>query len=183
MKQGFQMGRRVLALLVGFTTLVTSICVVDAVDSRPSDLFVIERNKNRNLVQYTMRLDSNCNPVADAPVGAYWRMLERGPDATESVGWFERRAYGFASQEQQTDGWNVRLRALPSRLVKVQARRSGEGCTVEASTSIGGGQAILERIYVFATEPALIPRVIYIDIQGRAPDGTPVSERVEALDR
>jgi hypothetical protein len=177
------MVRTVLALLVGFTTLVTSVGVVDAVDTRPSDLFVIERNKNRNLVQYTLRLDANCNPVGDAPVEAYWRMLEVGPDATESVGWLERRAYGVASQEQQTDGWNVRLRALPSRLVKVQARRSEDGCTVEASTSIGGGPAILQRIQVFATEPALIPQVLYIEIQGRAPDGTPVSERVEAAER
>ena len=175
--------RRILALLVGFTTLVAPFYVIDAVDTRPSDLFVIERNKNRNLVQYTLRLDANCNPVGDAPVEAYWRMLEIGPDATESVGWFERRAYGFASQEQQTDGWNVRLRALPSRLVKVQARRSEEGCTVEASTSIAGGPAILQRIQVFATEPALIPRVLHIDIQGRAPDGTPVSERVQAAER
>jgi hypothetical protein len=177
------MVRRILALVAGFTTLVAPLCGIDAVDTRSSDLFVIERNKNRNLVQYTLRLDSNCNPVGDAPVEAYWRMLEVGPEATESVGWFERRAYGFASQEQQADGWNVRLRALPSRTVKVQARRSEEGCAVEAFTSIGGVQATLQRIQVFATEPALIPRVIHIDIQGRTPDGTPVSERVDAAER
>jgi hypothetical protein len=39
------------------------------------DLFVIERNKNRNLVQYSVRLDAACAPVGDEPLECFWRML------------------------------------------------------------------------------------------------------------
>jgi hypothetical protein len=152
-------------------------------DGRAADLFFIERNKNRNLVQYTFRLDPECNAADDTPVGAFWRMLEEGPDATESVGVLERRAYGIASQVPETDGWSVRLKALPSRTVTIRTRAADGRCQVEAYTAIRGRPARLRSIYVYADESSLIPSVVYIDIRGESPDGAPVSERVEASDR
>lgn len=150
---------------------------------RTADLFFIERNKNRNLVQYTFRLDPGCNAADDSPVGAYWRMLEEGPDATESVGILERRAYGIASQVPEADGWSVRLKALPSRAVTIRTHAADGRCHIEAYTAIQGRPARLRSIYVFADESSLIPSVVYIDVRGESADGSPVSERIEASDR
>lgn len=152
-------------------------------NDRTADLFFIERNKNRNLVQYTFRLDPECSAADDAPVAAHWRMLEEGPDATESVGLLERRAYGIASQEPGDDGWSVRLRALPSRVVTIRTRAAEGRCQVSAYTAIRGRPARLRSIYVFAEESRLIPSVVFIDLRGESADGSPVAERIEASDR
>ena len=149
-----------------------------AVPSAGHDLFVIERNKNKNLVQYAVRLDAACAPVGDEPLGCFWRMLEQGPEATEEVGVFERRAYGIADQECRPEGVTVHLRAVPERPVTVRTTRDGGACRAEAYTRIDGAEARLTRIYVMADEAALLPSVTYIDLFGVAPDGRPLSERL-----
>jgi hypothetical protein len=164
--------------LVPLLALIAASLLDAAVPSAGHDLFVIERNKNRNLVQYQVRLDEGCTPVGDEPLGCFWRMIEQGPEVTEEVGVFERRAYGVADQECRADGVIVHLRAVPERPVTVRTTRDGGACRAEAYTRINGAEARLTRIYVMADEAALLPSVKHIDLFGVAPEGRAVTERL-----
>ena len=162
----------------GILALLVAPLLDAAAPSAVHDLFVIERNKNRNLVQYRVRLDADCVPAGDEPIDCYWRMLEKGPDAVEAVGLFEQAAYGIGRQECHSDGLIVRLKALPERVVTVRAGFDGGACRARAYTRIDGAEARLTRVYVMADEGAWLPSVLYVDLFGVAADGREVRERL-----
>jgi len=144
------------------------------------DLFFVERNKNRNLVQFTVTLDHACAPLADEPVGSYWRMLEVGPDATEPVGFLERQAYGVDRQERVGGRLRVRLKALPERELVVRTTRTDDGCHAEAWTAIQGQPARLTRVSVMADESSFWRTPLHVDLHGLDAADRPVRERIEA---
>jgi hypothetical protein len=60
---------------------------------------------------YAIHLDSQCVPVGDAPVYAFWHMQEKGPAVIEPLLSRVERAYGIASQRvlvRGTEGWQGR---------------------------------------------------------------------------
>ncbi len=145
-------------------------------------LFTISKSENRNQVQYVVRVDEHCVPVNEAPAWAYWRMVELGPTRTEPLLAREQRAYGLAGQwvlERGAEGGRVRivLRAVPSRPIEVETRRSPAGTCVATSTMvIAGAPAHLFGVYARLRWPV---GVDYLDIQGWSLDGTRVvTERV-----
>jgi len=166
------------ARLAVLALLVASPLLDAAAPTSQVDVFVIERNKNKNLVQYSVRLDAACRPAGDEPLSCFWRMLEESPDATEDVGLFERTAYGIGDQECGADGVRVQLKAVPARAVTIRVAPQGGRCRAEAFTRIDGAEARLSRVYVFADETKLVPTVEYVDLFGHAPDGRAVTERL-----
>jgi hypothetical protein len=100
-------------------------------------LFSISKSENRNQVRYAVRVDSECRPVGEAPVHAYWQNLEQGPTNTSPLLWMEQRAYGLSSQQiESADQVRVRLRALPERAIVVHTARSGNSCVAQAATTV-----------------------------------------------
>ncbi len=71
------------ALLVLLISSATSMARSDAPRALP--LFTISKSENKNQVQFAINVDERCAPIGEAPVFAYWRMLEKGPDATEPL--------------------------------------------------------------------------------------------------
>jgi hypothetical protein len=72
--------------------------------SQPAELpsaIVIAKSSNRNEVHYAVRVDDACAPYGPAPVRPYWRMLERGPKATEALRENELRVLGLQYQARQ----------------------------------------------------------------------------------
>jgi hypothetical protein len=168
---------RALVILCGVWVLPSAFAEDSA--STRVDLFVIERNKNRNLVQYVVRLDRDCRPVGEAPVEVYWRMLEIGPEATEDIGVFEQMAYGIKSQVRRGSEFDLRLEALPEKALRVRTSKGAAGeCVAGAYGSIKGSEGRLRRIFVQADEGALMPSVRHIDISGVTAAGAPLSERL-----
>jgi hypothetical protein len=115
-------------------------------------LFSISKSENKNQVLFEVRLDAQCRPVSDAPVFAYWRMLERSADAVEPLLSMEARAYGIERQEVvergETGGTiRIALRALPQREILVKVGRGGTGCAAEASTLISNTRAHLSNVH------------------------------------
>jgi len=115
-------------------------------------LFSISKSENRNQVLFDVRLDAHCRPVGDAPVFAYWLMLERSADTVEPLLPIERRAYGIGRQEvlerDETGGAvRIALRALPGREIVVRSRREGTSCSREASTLISNTPARLFNVH------------------------------------
>ena len=127
-------------------------------------LFFIERSKNKNLVQYDIRLTENSDLLDRTPVNVYW-ILENGKH--EELNSVERKyAYGIARQEKiEKDKLRVILVALKGREILVQ-KISG---FFKAIVSINGKESILHKIYIKSEETAAgLPRVLYVELIGRA---------------
>jgi hypothetical protein len=156
---------------------VSSAGADEASAARSLLLFSISKSENKNQVQYAVRVDGGCQPLASAPVVAYWRMLEKGPAATEPLLEREIDAYGIAEQtitSRMADGASVRLvlRAVRSRPIVVEVYRTPTGeCQALSTTTIQGAPAHLYNVYVKLKWPF---GVDYLLLQGWSVDGTQV---------
>jgi hypothetical protein len=138
-------------------------------------LFIIERSKNKNLVQYAIRPAVNRNDPDSKPVVAYW-VLENGKH--EELNSIEKKyAYGIIRQEKiDTDKFKIMLAAFKSIDIIVKKINN----SFKAMISIDGKESILQKIYIKSEETgAGFPKVLYIDLIARNKDtGRPVKERI-----
>jgi len=138
-------------------------------------LFKIERNKNSNVVQYDANIDSNGVIDAENPIDAYWIMNEKG-GAREEIMAFEKKAYGYKITKKK-DHYDLRLNAVKNKEIKVFLSSGA----AKAQIKIGGQDAYLSKVYVFAKEGALLPKVLYYTLTGNdVKTGAEVSEKIEA---
>ncbi len=157
--------KRALAIGGAIAGLLTS-SAASSSGERTVLLFSISKSENRNQVQFAERLDASCAPVGDAPVFAYWRMLEQGPAATEPLLDREQPAYGIASQvaEARRDGYaavRVTLRAFPRMPILVESRRAADGtCSATARTPIDGVDAKLFNVHAVLRWPFGVARLL-----------------------
>ena len=147
-----------------------------AVSWNKSDhLFFIERNKNKNYVQYDVCLMKNNDLTDSNPVTAYW-VLENGQQ--EELTLIERKyAYGIGSQEKlEQNKFRVLLVVLKGREIIVEKMNGSFGAVV----SINGKQSILEKVYIESKERLTgFPKVLFIDLFGWTKErGFPMRERI-----
>ncbi len=140
-----------------------------------SHLFFIERSKNKNLVQYDIRLSENSKVLDLKPVSVYW-VLENG--RREELNPMEREyAYGIVRQERLDENkYKVILAGL--KRVEIIIERMND--SYRAVVSINGKESILEKIYIESEEKRTgLPKVLYIDLFGRTKGtGLPTKERI-----
>jgi uncharacterized protein DUF4833 len=152
-------------------------------------LFVIQRNKNTNEVQYELRVNDRCQIVTAYPVATVWRLREVSPEQTEALSDLEQMIYGATNQQVTAHGVSFDLGVLefyrPLDLRRITATvlydPKTATCTPSVQTTINGQVAALERVYVQADERLVRPKVRYIDVIGKslASNPTPVVERIE----
>jgi hypothetical protein len=147
-----------------------------AVSWNKSDpLFFIERNKNKNYVQYDVRLTKDYDLHASNPVTAYW-VLENG--GQEGLTLIERKyAYGIDSQEKlEQNKFRVLMVVLKDREIIVEKING----SFRAVVFINGKQSILERVYIESKQRLTgLPKVLYIDLFGRTKGKSfPIRERI-----
>jgi Domain of unknown function (DUF4833) len=152
-------------------------------------LFVIQRNKNTNEVQYQLRVTDRCQIVTASPVAAFWRLRAVSPEQTEALSDLEQLIYGATNQQVTAYGVSFDLGVLdfyrPLDLRRITATVHYDPktatCTPSVQTTINGQVAALERIYVQADERLGRPKVRYIEVIGKslASHPTPVVERIE----
>ena len=142
-------------------------------------IFYIDRNKNKNRVQYGVKINDDCTPAKKKPIYQFWRMLEKGPNVTESVGWLERRAYGIDIQNIRGNRITMRLKAMPTRLVTIETSKNKDKCVATAYVSINKKRSQLRYIYVFAEKGFIKPTVKHIDLFGKSLKGSSVTERIK----
>ena len=138
-------------------------------------LFFIERSKNKNVVQYDIRLTESKNLPDRRPVNAYW-ILENG--SREELNSIERNyAYGVLRQEKlDKDKLKVVLAAFKSWDIIVERIND----SFKAVISINGIESVLQKIYIKSEETrAAFPRVLYVELFGRTKEkGLPIEERI-----
>jgi hypothetical protein len=147
----------VLALLPLLASLV-------AAQIKDSPLFIIERNKNANVVHYDARITADGKLDRKKPVLAYWIMLAEDGRRTE-LSWIEnKKAYGFTIKPARSaNAYKMILVAVPKRQIIVKKKKDA----VSAETVINGRQAILEKIYINASDGLTGPKVQFIEVYGK----------------
>ena len=154
-----------------FAIAALAACATTAAAEPPDSVFHIDRNKNRNQVHYGVHLDDHCHPVGSEPMYNYWLRREESPPEVKDLSFFQQTAYGFQKQEIEADGRiEVRLRAIPERLIVVRVTSVRGACKAETFMTIDGKQAYLDKVFVFAEEGVLLPTVRYIELTATARD-------------
>ena len=153
------------------------------------NLFVIQRSKNTNEVQYQLHVNNRCQIVSATPVRAFWRLREVSPETTEPLTDLERMAYGVANQKVAENwvsfdlGFLEHFRSLEQRSITatVSYNPHTATCAPIVQTTINGQVAALERIYVQTEERLVRPKVLYIDVFGKSLASSPiqVKERID----
>src|SRR5499427_100363 len=139
-------------------------------------LFVIQRNKNTNEVQYELRVNDRCEIGTAYPVAAVWRLRELSPEQTEALSGLEEMIYGATNQQVTAHRISFDLEVIelyqPLDLRRITATvhydPTTATCTPSVQTTINGQEATLERVYVQADERLGRPRVRYIDVIGKS---------------
>jgi hypothetical protein len=158
------------------TLFMCCFCAVSYGQSK-ENLFKIERNKNANVVQYDANIDSSGAIDKANPIDAYWIMLAK--DASrEEITAFEKRAYGYKISANEDGTFTLILNAVKEKKIKLSAADGGG--SVKAEVEINGKQAYLSKVYVFAKESGIIPKVLYYTLSGYdVQTGNEVSEKIE----
>jgi hypothetical protein len=136
---------------------------------------VITKSSNKNQVNYAVEVNGACVPAGPSPVRPYWRMLERGSDATEPLIESELRAFGVERQNVDASGVEVVLRGLPARSITIRTWRAPDGtCASSANMSIAGVQARVANVFVRQK----LLGVDYVLLTGWTSGGGVVRERI-----
>ena len=127
-------------------------------------LFIIERSKNANVVHYDARLTADGKLDPKEPVIAYWVLLAED-GRREELSWIEKKkAYGFdIKPAPSVKGYKMTLVADPQRPITVKK----EGDAVRAEGVIDGRPAVLEKMYIKASDGLTGPKVEYIELYGK----------------
>ena len=145
--------------------------ILAASGGKAGHLFFIERSKNKNLVQYDIRLTENRDLPDSGPVNAYW-ILENG--RREELNSMEKNyAYGIVRQEKlDKDKLKVILAAFQGWEIIVERIND----SFKAVIFINGKESILQKIYIKSEETrAAFPRVLYVELFGRIKEtGLPI---------
>jgi hypothetical protein len=135
-----------------------------AAQKNTQSLFIIERNKNANIVHYDARLTADGKLDPKEPVIAYWAMVAED-GRREQLNWIEKKeAYGFTVKpDASVKGYQMTLEAAPGKPITVKEEKD----IVRAEAVIAGRPAILEKMYINATDGPTGPKVQYIDVYGK----------------
>ena len=127
-------------------------------------LFIIERSKNANVVHYDARLTADGKLDPQKPVIAYYVMLAEDGRRKE-LNWIEKKmAYGFDIEpDPSVSGYKMTMVAAPQRSITVKQ----EGGAVRAELVIDGQPAVVERMYVNASDGLPWPKVHYVEFYGK----------------
>jgi len=127
-------------------------------------LFIIERSKNANVVHYDARLTADGELDPNEPVIAYWVKLAKD-GRREELSWIEKKkAYGFEIKpDPSVKGYKMTLVADPQRPIIVKK----EVDAFRAEGVIDGHPAVLEKMYIEASDGLTGPKVEYIELYGK----------------
>src|ERR1035441_9134599 len=127
-------------------------------------LFIIERNKNANVVHYDAQLTADGKLDPKGPVIAYWVMLAKD-GRRQNLNWIEKKkAYGInIKPDPSVNGYQMTIVAATQRSITVKQ----VGSAVRAEIVIDGRPAILEKMYLNATEKLTGPTVHYLELYGK----------------
>ncbi len=127
-------------------------------------LFIIERNKNANIVRYDANLTTDGKLDPRQPVAAYWVLLAED-GRRKNLNWLEKKkAYGIKIKpDPSNSGYILTLAAAPWMPLAVK----NIGDAVRAEAVINGRPAALQKMFIQARDGLMGPKVEYIELYGK----------------
>ena len=115
-------------------------------------------------MHYDAQLTADGKLDRKKPVIAYWVMLAQD-GRRENLNWIEKKmAYGINIKPYPSvNGYQMTIVAAPQRSITVKK----VGSAVRAEIVIDGRPAILEKMYINATEKLTGPTVHYLELYGK----------------
>ena len=160
----------------GLALALTALGVPALIEAKcPEHLFVIARSKNANLVVYDAKRGPDGALAASEPVVIHW-LLNGDKSKREKLSWIQReRAYGIDVSPGASHGtYAVAFKASKKRKLTLRVLN---GCPV-ITTSIGGKDGILRKLFVQSKEGTALPKVEYVEFFGEDPaGGAPLYEK------
>jgi len=149
---------------MGWFAVLALLAAPAAAQVKTSPLFIIERSKNANVVHYDARLTADGKLDPKEPVIVYWVMLAEDGRRKE-LSWIEKKkAYGFEIEpDPSVKGYKMTLVADPQRPITVKQERDA----VRAEGVIDGRPAVLEKMYIKASDGLTGPKVEYLELYGK----------------
>jgi hypothetical protein len=131
---------------------------------KTQSLFIIERSKNANVVHYDAQLTADGKLDSNEPVIVYWILLAEDGRREELNRIEKKKAYGFRIKpDPSVKGFQMTLVSIPQGQITVKK----DGDAARAELVIDGHPAVLEKIYISATDGFFGPTVHYIELYGK----------------
>ena len=152
-------GKTIFCSLLVFGLVLASVWA----EGTNQSLFVIERSKNANVVQYDARLTADGVLDPKEPVKVYWILLAED-GRHEELSLVGRMGYGFdIKRDSSGKSWVMTVAAYPRRDIIIRQT----GSVVRAELVIDGKPSILEKLYINSTEGRFLPTVNYVELFGK----------------
>lgn len=140
------------------------------------NLYIIQRNKNRNTVFYDLNVLPNGDVYPGKPIDCYWKMYEKNGIREELTTFEKLTAYGYDIHKGSKGDYFIKMNSLKDRVCQLNRDKSG---LYSCITRIGGKRSSLKRIYVYTVEGYVMTTVKYIELFGKdALNGADTYEKV-----
>ena len=131
---------------------------------KTSNLFVIERSKNANVVKYDALLNDDGSINEKNPVDAYWLLYAYKNGEREELSAFDRKAYGFkVKYNANTKKFDFVLKAAKEKPMILGLYDNVPKVVIK----INNVDCFLDKVYIESTDGAFgIPKVSYYELFG-----------------
>ena len=149
---------------MGWFAVLVLLAAPAAAQIKTSPLFIIERDKNANVVHYDARLTADGKLDPKEPVIAYWALLAED-GRREKLSYIQKKmAYGFTIKpDPSVNGYKMALVAAPEKQIIVKKEKDA----VHAEVIMNGRPVVLEKLHIHASDGLTGPKVHYIDVYGK----------------
>ena len=128
------------------------------------NLFVIERSKNANVVNYDAVLTDDGNINEKNPIDAYWLLYAYKNGEREELSAFDKKAYGFkVDYNEKTKTFDFILKAVKDKPMELGLY----GGVAKVIIKINNIDCFLDKVYIESKDGAFgIPKVSYYELFG-----------------
>gem|GEM_PF-224298 len=143
-------------------------------------LFYIHRNKNSNTIVYQANIRQDGTLNSQEPLEVYWIKYDSDPDGIrKEINYIESiLAFGFKVKpwKDRPGHYKMTLVSYKKESFDLYIDESGHA---RANFEIDGREAIIEKIFVQASETSWLPKVDFVELFGTDPvTGDPVYQKI-----
>jgi hypothetical protein len=149
--------------IIAITSLLLILCL-NVYAEKTSNLFVIERSKNANVVKYDAVITDDGKINEQKPIDAYWLLYAYKNGEREELSAFDKKAYGFkVKYNKETDNFDFVLKAVKDKPMTLGLYDG----VAKVVIKINNIDCFLNKVYIESEDGAFgIPKVSYYELFG-----------------
>ena len=145
------------------TIIILLMLGINIYAEKTSNLFVIERSKNANVVKYDAILTDDGKINEKTPMEAYWLLYAYKNGEREELSAFDRKAYGFKVKQEKGNSFNVVLKSVKDKPMTLGLYDGVARIVIK----INNVDCFLNKVYIESKDGAFgIPKVSYYELFG-----------------